>query len=108
MPERATAMSRSGKSAEAVVAASVGRRAERERVSENTAISRVMRQMSARTGRAGAGIPQVKIEPCAFAFDPNRRENLPKSCDAPRGVLPPSAAASMRRLAMRLMSLLLR
>ena len=54
MPERATAMSRSGKSAEAVVAASMGRRAERERVSEDMSMSRVMRQMPVRAGRAGA------------------------------------------------------
>ena len=47
-------MSCSGESAEAVVAASVGRRAERERVLEDMAMSRVMRQMPVRAGRAGA------------------------------------------------------
>lgn len=47
-------MSRSGKSTEAVVAASMGRRAERERVLEDVSMSRVMRQMPVRAGRAGA------------------------------------------------------
>lgn len=48
MSGRATVMSRSGKSAEAVVVAITGRRAERERVLEDMAMSRVMRQMPVR------------------------------------------------------------
>jgi len=46
-------MSRSEKSAEAVVAACEGRRAEREGVHEDVPMSRVMRQMPVRAGRAG-------------------------------------------------------
>ena len=53
-PERATVMNRSEKSAEAVVAAGMGRRAEREGVHEAVPMSRVRRQMPERSGRAGA------------------------------------------------------
>lgn len=54
MPERATVTNRSEKSAEAVVAAGTGRRAKREGVREGVPMSRVMRQMPERSGRAGA------------------------------------------------------
>ncbi len=47
-------MNRSEKSAEAVVAAGAGRRAEREGVREDVPMSRAMRQMPERSGRAGA------------------------------------------------------
>jgi hypothetical protein len=53
VPERATVMSRSEKSAEAAVAAGTGRRAEREEVHEDVPMSRAMRQMPERSGRDG-------------------------------------------------------
>lgn len=65
MPERATVMSRSGKSAEVVVVAITGRRAERERVLEDMAMSRVMRQMPVRAGRAGAAGGEAAREPAS-------------------------------------------
>ena len=75
MPERATAMSRSGKSAEAVVVAVTGRRAERERVLEDMAMSRVMRQMPVRAGRAGAAGGETAREPASDETRGPRREH---------------------------------
>jgi RNA-directed DNA polymerase len=63
MPERATVMSRSEKSAEAVVAAGMGRRAEREGVHEEVPMSKVRRQMPERSGRAGAAGGEAAREP---------------------------------------------
>jgi RNA-directed DNA polymerase len=53
MPERATVMNRSEKSAEAVVAAGMGRRAEREEVLKGHRMRQAMRQKSAQAERVG-------------------------------------------------------
>ena len=63
MPERAAVMNRSEKSAEAVVAAGKGRRAEREEVHEVVSMSRVMRQMPERSGRDGAASGEAARQP---------------------------------------------
>ena len=75
MSERATVMSRSGKSAEVVVVAVTGRRAERERVLEDMAMSRVMRQMPVRAGRAGAADGEAAREPASDETRGPRREH---------------------------------
>ena len=53
MPERATVLNRSEKSAEAVVAVSVKRRAERGEVFQAMSMQQAKRQMPAQAGRAG-------------------------------------------------------
>ena len=53
MPERATAMSRSGKSAEAIVAAGTGRRAERGEMPEGILMHMARHQKPAQAGRSG-------------------------------------------------------
>ena len=58
-------LSRSEKSAEAVVAAGSGRRAEREGVQEDVPMSRVRRQMPERSGRAGAAGGEAVREPAS-------------------------------------------
>ena len=55
MPERATVIDRSEKSAEAVVARRGERRAKREGVESGMAMRRAMRQMSAKAERPGKG-----------------------------------------------------
>mgnify|MGYP002737299475 CR=1 FL=1 len=55
-------MSRSEKSAEAVVAADRGRRAEREGVHEDESMSRAMRQMPERSGRGGVACGEAARE----------------------------------------------
>ena len=59
MPERATVMSRSEKSAEAVVAAGKGRRAEREGESRGMSIGR-RKASEVRSKRSGRGRRAVK------------------------------------------------
>ena len=55
MPERATVMSRSEKSAEAVVAAGLGRRAERVGVPKAVSLGRAVHQKPAQAGRNAGG-----------------------------------------------------
>ena len=63
MPERATVLSRSEKSAEAVVAARWGRRAERGEVFKAMSMQQAKRQMPAQAGRAGAAHGEAVREP---------------------------------------------
>ena len=63
MPERATALSRSEKSAEAVVAAGRGRRAERGEVFEAMSMLNAPRQMSAPVERAGVAHGEAGRDP---------------------------------------------
>ena len=74
MPERATVVNRSEKSAEAVVAAGLGRRAEREEVHEDMSMSRAMRQMPANAGRAGAACGEAAREAVSDEARGPRRE----------------------------------
>jgi len=62
VPERATAKSRSGKSAEAVVAAGTGQRAERGEVLEDMSMQRGRRQMPAQAGRSGGAGGEAERE----------------------------------------------
>ena len=63
MPERATVLSRSEKSAEAVVAAGRGRRAERGEVFEAMSMLNAPRQMSAPVERAGVAHGEAGRDP---------------------------------------------
>jgi len=63
VPERATASSRSEKSAEAVVAASRGRRAKRGEVFEAMSMLNARRQMSASAERAGVALGEAGRDP---------------------------------------------
>ena len=60
MPERATVMSRSEKSAEAEVVADKGRRAKREGASNALSMSDVVHQMPAQRG----GLSEGEVKPC--------------------------------------------
>lgn len=73
MPERATVMNRSEKSAKAVVAACKGRRAEREEVHEVVPMSRVMRQMPERSG-GGSTSGEAARQPSSDETRGPRRE----------------------------------
>ncbi len=63
VPERATVLSRSEKSAEAVVAASVERRAEREGVFDAVSMLNARRQKSAQAERAGVADGEAGRDP---------------------------------------------
>ncbi len=63
MPERTTVLSRSEKSAEAVVAASWGRRAKRGEVFEAMSMQQAKRQMPAQAGRAGVARGEAARDP---------------------------------------------
>jgi len=67
-------LSRSEKSAEAVVAAGAGRRAEREGVHADAPMSRAMRQMPERSGRAGAARGEAAREPASDEARGPRRD----------------------------------
>lgn len=63
MPERATVLSRSEKSAEAVLAASVERRAKRGGVFKAMSMQQAKRQMPAQAGRAGVARGEAARDP---------------------------------------------
>jgi len=63
MPERATVLSRSEKSAEVVVAAGMGRRAERGEVFKAMSMQQATRQMPAQAGRAGEARGEAARDP---------------------------------------------
>jgi RNA-directed DNA polymerase len=65
MPERATVLSRSEKSAEAVVAANLERRAERGEVFKAMSMQQAQRQMPAQAGRVGAARGEAAGEPAS-------------------------------------------
>ena len=65
MPERATVLSRSEKSAEAVVAAGKGRRAERGEVFKAMSMQQATRQMPAQAGRAGVAHGEAVGDPAS-------------------------------------------
>lgn len=65
MPERATVKSRRKESAEAVVAAGMGRRAEREGVLEAMSMGSARHQKPAQAGRAGAAHGEAGREPAS-------------------------------------------
>ena len=74
MPERATVLNRSEKSAEAVVAAGRGRRAEREGVFETMSMLNARRQKSAQAGRAGVAHGEAGREPVSDEAGSPRRD----------------------------------
>ena len=65
MPERATVLSRSEKSAEAVLAAGMERRAKRGEVFKAMSMQQAKRQMPARAGRAGATRGEAARDPAS-------------------------------------------
>ena len=73
MPERATVMSRSEKSAEAVVVAGKGRKAERGEVFAGMSMVNAARQKSARAERPGVAPGEAEGDPVSDeAFGPRR------------------------------------
>jgi len=63
MPERATMANRSEKSAEAIVAARMGRRAEQEEVFKAMTMQQARRQMFAKAERAGVAHGEAMRDP---------------------------------------------
>ena len=75
MPERATVKSRRKESAEAVVAAWTGRRAEREGVLEAMSMGSARHQKPAQAGRAGVTHGEAGREPASDEARPTRHES---------------------------------